>query len=178
MLIFDQLIDKLQVETKLTSLGFKHNQDSSKTMHPSHYNAVHLREFVYEGNKEVKIIFYNRARQISVQAGERFEKVLNSPEHELTAQEIEDIGIVLYDEANEADLTLVSTKSQVIGSKRTVVMDAAWKSSQMHDLGLYTNTDPDYRVVTEIHCLAPEGDYQKVRPLFEQFLATLSCFNG
>jgi hypothetical protein len=151
---------------------------------PSHWREVEeipegpvmhgpeTRTFLLDTHPGVRLCFYFRGCPLPVPDAKAFHALLRLPAHELSADELEAVSMVIREASEPEYFELELLRTQKLKGKTILVMEGLWKEHKLCDLGLYIDADGTGAIVQELHYLAPPESYENYRSLV---LELLSC---
>jgi hypothetical protein len=114
-----------------------------------------LRRFQSADNDKVELAFFYRGAPMNKVIGADFRGILSAPPHELSAEEVESIQLVLRDASEPDWFDLSSARTDLLQGKTVLLIEGTWKNSHLYNLGIFIDVDGSGCIVQEIHYTAP-----------------------
>lgn len=131
------------------------------------------KSFVLKTDLEVKLSFFYRGFPVSKSSAEAFHKVLAAGAHDLNADELESIAMVVREASEPEYFDLSTLRVDALKNRIVLVVEGFNKEQQKYDLGIYIDADGTGSVVQEIHYTAPMAVYANHRADVMSILSTL-----
>lgn len=123
--------------------------------------SSHSRDFSPEDTPSATLSLFYRGTLVSEGSAQRFNKLLQEMDHELSEAEIEAVSQILSKLADEDAFKKRNCYTLNITGRRVLVVDGEWKKSQTQFHGLLLSVDESGRVIQEIFFEAPPGAFEK-----------------
>lgn len=142
------------------------DEDEGMIMHGPQNKAFYL-----ESNQEVRLNFFYRGFPLAPQYGAAFQKILGQEAHQLSAEELESIAMLVREASEPEYVELKVLRTESLRNRMILVVEGLQKETNKYDLGLYIDADGSGCIVQEFHYNAPADLYLNHRP---EVLAILS----
>lgn len=162
------IMDEGQIKFMSIPPGFiQQYMEPSEWHHSRYYKNFHRGD-----NPNVRLVFYFRGNPLSKDEGGNFERLLQTPSHTLSEEEIESLELMLYEDSEPEDFNLSIARTEKINGRDVLRFEGTWRDTNLHDCGIFILANAKTRLVQELHFLAPVKDYDQFKHFFEEALET------
>lgn len=163
------IIDEGQIKEMSLPDGFVQQFMEPSEWHHSRY----VKNFHRTDNPNVRLVFYFRGNPLSQDEGETFNRLLTNPTHSLSAEELQSLETMLYEDCQPKDFKIVKASTEQLNEKAVLRFEGLWVGPKLYDSGVFIHANPKTHLVQEIHFLSPEKDYEAFKHYFDEALRTI-----
>ncbi len=163
------ILDEGQIKFMSIPPGFVQQLMEPSEWHQSRY----VKNFHRTDNPHVRLVFYFRGNPLSEDEGGNFFRLLDTPSHNLSPEEIESLELMLYEDTEPEDFDLAVARTEELNGRDVLRFEGTWKGSNLYDVGIFILANPTTHVVQELHFLAPVKEYEDFKHYFDEALTTV-----
>lgn len=167
------LKDEGQVKTLTLPANWTEEPEPPETEDELVIHGPQCKSFVLKTNLEVKLSFFFRGFPVSKSTGEAFHNILAAGPHDLNADELESIAMIVREASEPEYFDLSTLRVDALKDRIVLVVEGFAKEQERYDLGIYIDADGTGSIVQEIHYSAPPQVYGNHRAEVMSILNTL-----
>jgi hypothetical protein len=115
--------------------------------------------YTLKEDEDVTFSLYYRGREVSRAIAEDFLAVLNAPPHDLSADEIETVIVVLRHMSEEDFFKPTYVRTVELCGRTVLTVEGIWTASDLKNLGIFLSGNESGTVIDELHYYAPIAKY-------------------
>ena len=120
-----------------------------------------LRELAAVAEPKATLSFYWHNKALPPSVGEELAAVLDKPPHDLTAEELSEINLILRNQADAEYFELTDIRTEDLAGKRVLAVEGLWKESGNRSYGFILPDSEDGLYVQEVYFCAPQEVYEE-----------------
>ncbi|MBU6451653.1 MAG: hypothetical protein KGS72_07755 [Cyanobacteria bacterium REEB67] len=115
--------------------------------------------YTLKEDSDVTFSLYYRGKEVSRAIAEDFLAVLNAAPHDLSADEIETVIVVLRHMSEEDFFKPDYVRTVSLGGRTVLTVEGVWTASDLKNLGVFLCGNESGTIVDELHYYAPIAKY-------------------
>jgi hypothetical protein len=122
----------------------------------------------------VQLGFYYRGLPISARAGIAFQQLLQTEKEKLSADDLDQIKIVLADVSDQCLFQIFSATTTKLSDRPVLIVQGRWQANQYESYEIFIDAAAQGTVVQQIYFVAPKDKFEALLPAIKQCLASIS----